>query len=109
MLERISLEQAGAYTLLRIFEPSMTMPFVRDFFEELAGIADAGRDLAVEMSRVRYIDSLGLSLLLALRTRVTKSNNRLVLVGLRGELKNTMAHAGLAAVFQHCDREADLC
>lgn len=108
LVERISVEQSDCCTLLRVLEQSVTMPFVRDFFDELVGIAEAERDLALEMSRVRYIDSLGLSLLLALRTRVTRSNRRLVLVGLSGELKHTMALAGLAAAFQHCQSEADL-
>ncbi|MCE9596783.1 MAG: STAS domain-containing protein [Spirochaetia bacterium] len=105
MKEGIRIESVGDYSVVRIIQKILNAPMVRDVFDELVALAEARRNLAVDVTHVRHIDSVGLSLLLALRSRAHRAGSSMVLLGVRDSLKETLRLAGLGEVFQMIDTE----
>ncbi len=57
------------------------------------------RDLILDMSRLRFMDSASAGELLRIKNRVAKNEGRLVLVGLRSVVQRLMDAAGLHEQF----------
>jgi anti-anti-sigma factor len=73
-----------------------------------AVIAGGQRRLAIDMSGLDYLSSAGLRALLVAAKRLQELQGKLVLVGLRGTVKEVLEIAGLANVFSVFATEADL-
>ncbi len=65
--------------------------------------AQAGSKLILDMSRVSYLSSAGLRLLLVVYRTVAARGGRALLVGLSEDLRNTMALTGFLDFFTHRD------
>lgn len=62
-----------------------------------------GSRLLLEMTRVTYMSSAGLRMLLSVYRQATAKNARIVLVGLSEEIKDTMTTTGFLSYFATCD------
>ena len=71
-------------------------------------IAGGQRRLAIDMSGLDYLSSAGLRALMVTAKRLQELQGKLVLVGLRGTVKEVLEIAGLANVFPVFATEADL-
>lgn len=74
-------------------------------YEELDGVlasaeAQSSKVLEVDLSRVTFMDSQGLRLLLRARDRMAGNNNRLVIVGAGPFIQRLFRVSGLADAFQ---------
>jgi anti-sigma B factor antagonist len=67
--------------------------------ETILPLAGDARKLLLEMTRVTYMSSAGLRLLLATYRRVSGSGGHIVLVGLSDELRDTMSMTGFLDFF----------
>ena len=77
--------------------------------QELEGLIAAGsRRLAIDMSGLDYLSSAGLRALLVAARRLQEAQGTLVLVGLRGMVKEVLEIAGLTNVFPAYASESDL-
>jgi anti-sigma B factor antagonist len=72
----------------------------------LQNVPPAGR-LVLDMSRVDYMSSAGLRMLLLLSRQVAAAGSQLVLVGLAEDLSDTMAITGFLPFFDVYDSLAD--
>ncbi|SRR6266496_4555827 len=71
--------------------------------EQIVPLYQPGSKMILDMSRVTYMSSAGLRLLLLLYRQVSGAQGRIVLVGLSEELQDTMSATGFLAYFTTCD------
>jgi anti-sigma B factor antagonist len=64
---------------------------------------EPGGKMLLDMSRVSYMSSAGLRLLLVVYRAVTGQGGKALLAGLSQELLETMSHTGFLDFFAHCD------
>lgn len=73
-----------------------TAPQIR---EELSAGLQQVQKLIVDMSRVDYLSSAGLRLLLLLYREITARNGKLVLLQVSPEIQTVMSHTGFLSFF----------
>ncbi len=59
--------------------------------------------MLLDLSRVPYMASAGLRLLLMVHRTIAAKGGKVLLVGLSPELKDTMTHTGFFGFFDHYD------
>ena len=76
--------------------------------ETILPLAGSGGKLLLEMTRVTYMSSAGLRLLLSTYRRISGTGGHVVLVGLSDELRETMSMTGFLDFFatQHTIEDA---
>jgi anti-sigma B factor antagonist len=67
--------------------------------EHVLPLAQPGAKILLDMSRVEYMSSAGLRVLLSMYRQITRQNGGLVLVGLAEEIKDTMSITGFLNFF----------
>lgn len=67
--------------------------------EALVPLVQPGAKLLLDMSRVDYMSSSGLRMLLSLYRQVSSSNGSIALAGLSEEIKDTMSVTGFLRFF----------
>jgi anti-sigma B factor antagonist len=77
-----------------------TVPQVR---EELRPAMEKAEKLILDLSRVDFLSSAGLRLLLLLYREFTAKNGKLVLVGVSPEIRAVMSHTGFLKFFTLAD------
>lgn len=77
-----------------------TAPQIRD---ELSSVLAQVQKLILDISRVDYLSSAGLRLLLLLYREITARNGKLVLVGVSPEIRTVMSHTGFLNFFTIAD------
>jgi len=77
-----------------------TAPQIR---EELSAALQHVQKLILDISRVDYLSSAGLRLLLLLYREITARNGKLVLVGVSPEIRTVMSHTGFLSFFTIAD------
>lgn len=77
-----------------------TAPQIR---EELSAALQQVQKLILDISRVDYLSSAGLRLLLLLYREITARNGKLVLVGVSPEIRTVMSHTGFLSFFTIAD------
>jgi anti-sigma B factor antagonist len=65
------------------------------------------RKLIIDMSRVDYLSSAGLRLLLLLYREITARKGQFVLVGVSPEVRTVMSHTGFLSFFTLADSRQD--
>jgi anti-sigma B factor antagonist len=65
--------------------------------------AQPGGKMLLDMSRVSYMSSAGLRLLLVVYRKVTGDGGKALLAGLSQNVEETMSHTGFLDFFAHCD------
>lgn len=81
-----------------------TAPQIR---EELSAALPQVRKLIIDMSRVDYLSSAGLRLLLLLYREITARTGKLVLVGVCPEIRMVMSHTGFLSFFTLTDSQQE--
>jgi anti-sigma B factor antagonist len=71
--------------------------------QDILEAALAGGRMILDLSRVSYMSSAGLRLLLVVYRTVAGLGGRVLLVGLSQDLADTMAHTGFFDFFTHHD------
>ncbi|MEW6753394.1 MAG: STAS domain-containing protein [Candidatus Latescibacterota bacterium] len=70
--------------------------------EQILPLVEDGSRLLLDVSRVPYMSSAGLRVMLSLYRRVASQNGELVLVGLSEEIRDTMEVTGFLGFFSTC-------
>ena len=65
-------------------------------------LAGPGSHILLDMTKVPYMSSAGLRMLLSTYRQVTSKNGRIVLVGLSEEIQDTMSVTGFLKFFTTC-------
>jgi anti-sigma B factor antagonist len=81
-----------------------TAPQVR---EELQPALEKAQRLILDMSRVDYLSSAGLRLILLLYREFTARNGKLVLVGISPDIRAVMSHTGFLTFFTVVDSQQE--
>jgi anti-anti-sigma factor len=85
-MSRFSLEREGT-TVKVTLGTELTVSFVPELRELLCAIQDDGvRNLILDFSKTTFLDTAGLSLLLAARNNFSQESRTLKLTGLQGPL-----------------------
>ena len=79
---------------------SGTVPPVQ---EKILPLATPGVKVVVDMTRVGYMSSAGLRMLLLLYRSISGKGGKVVLVGLSSDLEDTMSMTGFLDFFEHFD------
>ncbi|WP_009631314.1 anti-sigma factor antagonist [Synechocystis sp. PCC 7509] len=77
-----------------------TAPMVED---QLLPLAQPQVKLLLDMTKVPYMSSAGLRMMLSLYRQVTNQEGQIVLVGLVDDIKDTMSITGFLDYFINCD------
>ena len=81
-----------------------TAPQIR---EELSAAVQQVQKLIIDMSRVDYLSSAGLRLLLLLYREFTARDGKLVLLRVSPEIRTVMSHTGFLSFFTLADSEKE--
>ena len=81
-----------------------TAPQIR---EELSAALPQVQKLIIDMSRVDYLSSAGLRLLLLLYREITSRKGKLVLVQVSPEIRTVMSHTGFLNFFTLADSQQE--
>ncbi len=71
--------------------------------EQVLPLAQPGSKILLDMTKVPYMSSAGLRMLLSLYRQVTSQNGQIVLVGLSEEIRDTMHITGFLDFFTSCE------
>ena len=71
--------------------------------KEILPLAEPGCKLLIDMSKVPYMSSAGLRMMLLIYRQVSGNEGQSVLVGLSEEIKDTMEVTGFLNYFETCD------
>jgi len=78
-------------------------PTQEDVLKLAASLPQPGAKIILEMSRVSFMSSAGLRLLLVVYRTISARGGRILLVGLSEDLRSTMALTGFLDLFRHHD------
>lgn len=81
-----------------------TAPQIR---EELFPTLQQAQKLVIDMSRVDYLSSAGLRLLLLLYREITARKGKLVLLRVSPEIRTVMSHTGFLSFFTLADSQQE--
>ena len=81
-----------------------TAPHIR---EEFSAALPQVQKLIIDMSRVDYLSSAGLRLLLLLYREITARKGKLVLVQVSPEVRTVMSHTGFLSFFTLADTQQE--
>lgn len=70
---------------------------------QILPLAQPNAKLILDMTKVPFMSSAGLRMLLVIYRTITDKGGKVVLVGLAEELKNTMSITGFLGFFSHFD------
>lgn len=70
---------------------------------QILPLAQPNSKLVLDMTKVPFMSSAGLRMLLVIYRTITDKGGKVVLVGLAEELKNTMSITGFLGFFSHFD------
>ncbi|ARV62832.1 anti-sigma B factor antagonist [Nostocales cyanobacterium HT-58-2] len=77
-----------------------TAPLVQ---EQILPLAQAQTRMILDMTKVPYMSSAGLRMLLSLYRQILVKGGQIILVGLSEEIRDTMSITGFLEFFQTCD------
>lgn len=99
----IESTQIDATILIHLKEEKLMATMTRDFTRVMAGIVDDGyRNIVLNLSGVRFLDSSGLGCLVAVRAMLGKEGS-LVLCGLTGHVQSSFRLTRMDTVFDIFD------
>ncbi len=71
--------------------------------EKILPLAEPGSKILLDMTKVPYMSSAGLRVLLSVYRQASAQDGKLVLVGLSEEIQDTMSVTGFLDFFQTCE------
>lgn len=72
-----------------------------DAENQILPLANAGARIALDMSKVPYMSSAGLRMLLATYRAIATKGGKVILIGLSPDLEDTMSLTGFLEFFEH--------
>jgi anti-sigma B factor antagonist len=97
-IQIITIEQATVVDLAGDID-GKTAPIAQ---EQIVPLIREGSNLLLEMTKVSYMSSAGLRMLLSVYRQASANKARIALVGLSEEIKDTMAVTGFLNYFTTC-------
>jgi anti-anti-sigma factor len=92
----LEIESFGEMKVIRIIEDRLSYPMLSDFFNKSYSLIESGtRDLVINLSQVRNIDSASLGCLMDISRAMSRKNGKVVLVGLHGRVETMATMVGL--------------
>jgi anti-sigma B factor antagonist len=98
----ITVAEVRGITVVAL-EGELTSKSVPEVQARMVSAACAGRQVIVDLSRVPYMSSAGLRLLLVVYRHMTSQGGQALCCGLSEELKDMMIVTGFLGFFAHCD------
>ena len=98
----VAMQHTEEATIASVEQPEFASDVIDFLLAEFRRRLDAGgpAGLVLDLSRVRFIDSVSLGALVVLLRRVKQANGRLALVGLSGHAMKVLQVTGLEKVFE---------
>ena len=98
----VNVRQEGAVEIVELGGSldGKTAPEVR---EQLRPILSRAQKLIFDMTKVEYLSSAGLRLLLLTYREVTAAHGKVVLIGVSKDIQTVMSHTGFLSFFTLCD------
>lgn len=94
-----SLQQANVIRLVGEIDAA-SAPVVQ---QKVLPLSIPGCKLFIDMSKVAYMSSAGLRMLLSVYRQISGNQGRVILLGLSDDLKDTMSMTGFLDYFLTCD------
>jgi anti-anti-sigma factor len=92
----LEIETFGQTKVIRIKEDTLSYPMLTDFFGKAYSLIESGtRDLIINLSEVRYLDSASLGCLMDISWNMSRCNGTVKLVGLRDRVQSMATMVGL--------------
>lgn len=100
--EEIIVNELPEVTVVEIAEDidTNTAPLIQ---EQILPLAQAGIRMILEMTKVRYMSSAGLRMLLSLYRQISAKGGQIILVGLSEDIRDTMSITGFLDFFKTSD------
>ena len=103
---RVTASQENGVTVISI-EGSIdgkTAPVVK---QEINPSLEAAKNVILDLSKVDYLSSAGLRLLLLIYREFAAKNGKLVLLGVSQDIQTVMSHTGFLSFFKLADSRAE--
>ena len=92
----LEIETFGQTKVIRIKEVTLSYPMLTGFFDKAYALIESGtRDLVINLSEVRYLDSASLGCLMDISRNMSRSGGSVKLVGLRDRVQSMATMVGL--------------
>ena len=103
--QTISFEDVGDVTVATLRECEITHEIGEVLYARLRSLTDAGRPVkvALDLSGLRFLGSVGLTVMVVSLKRIIAADGRFVLVGLTGQCRNVMSIIRLDRIFDLYD------
>ena len=100
-------EQRGTLTMLRVHGDVdiATAPLLKEAM--VAALQNGATSLALDLSQVAYLDSIGLGVLIGARRRTAERGGTIYLIGVRANIYRVLRLLSMEQLFPLCS-EADL-
>jgi anti-anti-sigma factor len=93
----LEIESFGQTKVIRIKEDTLSYPMLNGFFSKAYSLIESGtRDLIINLSDVRYLDSASLGCLMDISRNMSRHNGTIRLVGLQERVQSMATMVGLA-------------
>jgi anti-anti-sigma factor len=104
----LEIESFGNTSILRIKEEKLCLPLLRTFYASSTALIDSGtRELVVNLSEVRSIDSASLGCLMDIAHHMARHQGTVKLVGMQNRVESLATMVGLTRRFDvFADEEA---
>jgi anti-sigma B factor antagonist len=98
----LAFDRQGDVTVATVTTSELTSGMTDALLDEMKQILIAGQSakLVLDLTKVKFIDSVALGALVVLLRRIREAHGRLALVGLSGHFLNVMTVTGLQRVFE---------
>jgi len=99
----INLKQIAGVNIIEIADKNVDSRTVTIIQKEIFALIELNSKFVIDLSKVSYMSSSGLRMLLSLYRQVTAKNGELILVGLSEEIKDTMLVTGFLDFFNYSE------
>jgi anti-anti-sigma factor len=92
---KVTTEQAGAISIVRVGEARMMYPVLADFSAAVSGLIASGhREILIDLTPVTYVDSATIGCLMDLYRQVTNAGGHLKLSGVQRRVETMLTMTG---------------
>lgn len=92
---KVTTEQSGAISIVRIGEARLMYPMLGDFSSAVTGLVAAGRrEILIDLSPVTYVDSATIGCLMDLYRQVNAAGGHLKLSGIQKRVETMLTMTG---------------
>ncbi len=99
----ININKKSGVNIIEIEDDSLDSRTVSNLKQEIFPLIQLNTKIIIDLSKVSYMSSAGLRMLLSSYREVTAKNGKIVLVGLSEEIEDTMSITGFLDFFNHSE------